>query len=821
MGTFGLLRFMDLGATNNNPVVSWSDRTTTNSFTQTRSEGVAVEYLVELANMQQQSAWFCVPARADDNYVRNMAAYIRDNLDTDLKCYIEYSNETWNGIFNQTTWVQDQGEAIGLDPDRWRSGQLYCTLRSVEIWETFEDEFGSSAADRLIKVMATQSANSSITVVRMDALEDETINPNGLRPDVLAIAPYFAGSIADEIVDNGEVSSITVAEILDRAEADIASTALEVESQRLLAEKYDTWLVTYEGGQHLVGTSGNENIQELTDKLIAANRDSRMEDLYLQYLDMLDDEGVVLHVNFSFIGNPSKWGSWGILEDQEQTSASAPKYTATSSWIGDNPAANLPPVARFDGGDRLIDMDDNGVESVSFDSANSRDLDGTIVSQMWLVDGNVVSQDASVEIDLALGVHEVELIVTDSDGATGSSVATVTVSPQAAAEVLVESDFTGTAPASNTPWSQTSQLDTNTNFSGWNLGPGLVPETFDNVFGFTGIFGSDPLTLEESLAGDHYLSFSVEPEDGFLLDLRGAEFSFTIERPGFHASRQFHVFTSVDGFDLGSQIFDSEYTTSSEPGTFEFILPFDGYLTNAPIEFRIYVSGGQFAWHDTSLNEFIVHGASVVPTEVVDIEINGGEAQRSAVESVSVSFGGDVDFEDGAFSMLQRTSDTANTFEPVVISVGRAFDGQQTTALIQFDSHTRNADGVLVNGNYQLTVNGSLVTRNGIPMTGDYVLGDQESDAFFCYYGDSNGDRTVDVFDLLSFRQTYGLSSMDDNYEFFMDFHADGLVNVFDLLEFRRQYRKTLPFSFAARSSLRTSTGKGTKSSLPTKKLRN
>ncbi len=178
------LRFMDWGKTNGNPLVTWSDRTTPDSYTQTRSQGVSLEYIIMMANQQQQDAWFCVPHMADDTYVQNLAKtilYGSDGqdpydspqadpvyapLDPNLKVFVEYSNETWNGMFSQTTYVQNQGEALGLDPARWTAGQMYVSLRSAEIWQAFEDEFGAEPSDRLIKVMPTQAASTNISNAR-------------------------------------------------------------------------------------------------------------------------------------------------------------------------------------------------------------------------------------------------------------------------------------------------------------------------------------------------------------------------------------------------------------------------------------------------------------------------------------------------------------------------------------------------------------------------------------------------------------------------------------------------------------------------------
>jgi hypothetical protein len=185
-----------------------------------------------------------------------------------------------------------------------------------------------------------------------------------------------------------------------------------------------------------------------------------------------------------------------------------------------------------------------------------------------------------------------------------------------------------------------------------------------------------------------------------------------------------------------------------------------------------------------------------LPPTVASVELNGGEEQRSAVESITITLDGDVDFAAGAISVVQRSTATEPTFVPVSINVSQQLVNDQTIATVQFDSLTRNSDNALEDGNYQLTLTADLVTRNGVPMMEDFVFGGVESDGFFVFYGDSDGNRANDIFDLLSFRQSYRTSSGDPGYVFFMDFDAGGSVDIFDLLQFRTRFRNTLPFEF-------------------------
>ena len=94
-------------------------------------------------------------------------------------------------------------------------------------------------------------------------------------------------------------------------------------------------LIAYEGGQHLVGHGGAENDEALTKLFAAVNRHPRMYDLYRKHLNHWFAEGGGLYGVFSFVGAPSKWGSWGVLEYQDQPASQSHKYRALADTARD------------------------------------------------------------------------------------------------------------------------------------------------------------------------------------------------------------------------------------------------------------------------------------------------------------------------------------------------------------------------------------------------------------------------------------------------------------------------------------------------------
>jgi hypothetical protein len=57
-----------------------------------------------------------------------------------------------------------------------------------------------------------------------------------------------------------------------------------------------------------------------------------MQDRYREYLTGLEQLGVDLFVNFTHVGEWSQYGSWGVLEYQQQPPAAAPKWRALTAW---------------------------------------------------------------------------------------------------------------------------------------------------------------------------------------------------------------------------------------------------------------------------------------------------------------------------------------------------------------------------------------------------------------------------------------------------------------------------------------------------------
>lgn len=301
------LRFMDWMNTNKSEQRRWDQRPRLSTFGQVDELGVPVEDMVELCNLRQARPWFNMPHLADDLYVRGFAKLVRDTLDPTLSVYVEYSNEVWNSIFPQSAYAAQQGLKLGLSSNAYEAQLRYYARRTTEILAIWEDVFGEDR-DRVIGVYAAHAANdwTSTTILSVEGVK--------AHADVLAIAPYFGAGLGAPTRAR-EVGTWSLDALFDRLSEEVAG-----ENHRLIlvqasiARQFGVGLIAYEGGQHLAGFGGAENDERLTSLFIAANRDPRIGALYAAHLENWWNAGGGVYALFSSMSEPSKWGSWGLLE---------------------------------------------------------------------------------------------------------------------------------------------------------------------------------------------------------------------------------------------------------------------------------------------------------------------------------------------------------------------------------------------------------------------------------------------------------------------------------------------------------------------------
>jgi len=284
--------------------------------------------MIALANLVQAHPWFTVPHQAGDAYAQSFAQLVASQLDPNLSVYVEYSSEVWNSSLDQWKYANDQGAAQVPPID----GLQYTALRSRNLAGIFKAALG---AQRVVGVLGAQAANPSTAQRGLDFLK--TKFGSTVLIDAVAIAPYFM--VTPTPAQASTYTAMTLDDLFTYVRTWVLPQAGTWGSEYRLkvANVYGVHLISYEGGQHMVGVAGGENDAALNSLFDAFNRDPRMKQMYLDYLANWKQAGGELFVHFSDVSRYTKWGRWGALEYVAQPRPDSPKFDGIHTFIEQNP----------------------------------------------------------------------------------------------------------------------------------------------------------------------------------------------------------------------------------------------------------------------------------------------------------------------------------------------------------------------------------------------------------------------------------------------------------------------------------------------------
>ena len=294
---FNTIRYMDFYATNSQKDQDWSNRTLEQFRTYTIN-GAPLETMIKLSNLSGKHMWINVPYLANDEYIKNMAELIYENLRPDLKLYVEYSNEVWGNLYPGGIHAEHQGLIMKLSNDGVQARFCYLGYITNKISQIFRSVFSASDKledkQRLKIVISTQSVNADTTKRILECQNSYE------HVDAVAIAPYFSDELNDEYTAD-YVFETLMPKIFEGINKDL-------QSHHAIIQKYNLEFYNYESGQGFLGST-----QKQTDFQISIQDDERMKAAYIEYLKLLKSNGVSLTMLFTLAGKWSKYGSWGHL----------------------------------------------------------------------------------------------------------------------------------------------------------------------------------------------------------------------------------------------------------------------------------------------------------------------------------------------------------------------------------------------------------------------------------------------------------------------------------------------------------------------------
>ncbi len=433
---FDTLRFMDWQMTNYNiDVIGWEDRAMLDDVSQGgvleapyqgyydyTVNGVALEYMIELANELGANPWFNMPYEANDEFVENFAIQVRDNLDPELQSYVEWSNELWNAFFPVEGWLDEQAalpENAGLGNFGVASREM---LRDFDIWT----EVFSGQEDRIIRVVAGQQNNVWVIQQLLAGMQG--------RFDAISSTAYagLAGSFASAADE-----TTTADEIIDS----LLNLSLPWARERLaehqaVADWYEQQLgrdilyVTYESGSHVFGFNSGLYGGPAEAAGVEAMYSSRMYDVYQTLLNNARDVGVDLYNEFIFTAEygASPYGNYGLLYTMDQPLEEAYQYNALVDFINSQQQAPLIPLVTVEATDGSAS--EAGDEAVFTFTRSGAPLDDALELQFDLAgsaESGVDYVSPGNSIIIPAGQDSVSMAITPIDDEIVEGVETITL----------------------------------------------------------------------------------------------------------------------------------------------------------------------------------------------------------------------------------------------------------------------------------------------------------------------------------------------------------------------------------------------------------
>lgn len=357
---FGTIRAMDLNAANESRVKTWDGRAkiTDPTYHKSFGKGVPYETLIELGARTGKNIWLCLPGEADEAFIEQFCAMLKEKVRYDRVVYIEYANEVWNTMFPQTKYNAEQAkiDAELADTPKWAQPHA----RVAKMIAMVAKQLDYPNDPRFRPILATQLSNfDGVTKPQLDFLKQSR---GGVAKNIwaVAVAPYYNDGGAEF---NKAKRGTTLEDYFKPVEQDqrgwlwwrVSRTAEWVKKHAAAAKENGVHAICYEGGMDLgqfetqypdPDAPENKNadgsvkpwkqvkkwVNPTLDAKIALQIDPRMEDITRYYLTAQRDAGMAEVVYFTLCGRHTRFGFFGLtdrIDDLDQ-----PKFRGARDVAG-------------------------------------------------------------------------------------------------------------------------------------------------------------------------------------------------------------------------------------------------------------------------------------------------------------------------------------------------------------------------------------------------------------------------------------------------------------------------------------------------------
>ena len=343
LSRFEYARFMDWGETNGSNLSSWTSRPS-----KTSTNPIAYEHWIDLCNTANVSLWVCIPAKVINStsdglndFVRKLAILIKTGVDmkavnlntlgdlstkttaqfeaaggtkvcnplnSNLKVYVEYSNETWNLQFSQNSYCLSEGDKLGLKVlnSSGTAANRFSAWASFKVFDAFATVYSPASMGTTVKrVIAAQAENDWLTLnVFLPSFKDPIINPKSIPVDAYSISNYYC-KLPNAVNDPTSGDLLVEAARIERAIPMLIAPDLAL---------LGIPLVAYEGGVHW-------------------NAPAALDTQPVMYTATR----TLLHAVNPYFDVASQYtltdGQWGLLRSTDQSLADAHKYRAVVHYL--------------------------------------------------------------------------------------------------------------------------------------------------------------------------------------------------------------------------------------------------------------------------------------------------------------------------------------------------------------------------------------------------------------------------------------------------------------------------------------------------------